>query len=773
MFGKRRITTPRRGAPLPLEPGVSAIIAVAGHPNCGKTTLFNRLTRLEERVGNWPGVTVEVAKGKYFLAEISTTLMDLPGCYSLASSPNETPLDEKAASDFILSQKVDLVLNVIDITQLSRQLYFTLQLVEQRQPYILVVNTMGRELTKAQRILFAVLARRLGGPVIPLDVEKEENLQLLHHTIETVLQAPKDMIPVLPYWDILESYLVPWVKQGYSEASLLRALESNINGETDSFFKFSVHKLYDKLKSVLNEEPDIWLAKARHGYIESLLRREEDKNNPSLEDELPPHIEGHQASLDKWLLHRWWGLPAFACIMYLLFFIGVQGGAIFQDFFEITADTFLVQGLGDILKNWGVPLLTIKAFQGVGLGICTTLTFVPVIAGMFCSLTFLENSGYMARAAFIMDKAMRFFRLPAKSFVPLLLGFGCNVPAIMSARTLENPNERLVTILMTPFMSCGARLVIYAVFASVFFPGESGKVILGLYVIGMLAAILTGCLLQSLMPMKASPLLVQLPSYRWPIWSRLLRIVGNRVYQFVYKAGLVIVPCCLLISLLLGVGDPRQSVLARIGESLTPIFEPMGLTQDNWPATVGLLTGVVAKEVVVGTLSTLYQGETTALTTAAPNFRQQMKLAIATIPMNFKNTFKGFGSPLSLSFEENPPAPVLKGLQNAFKDPLAAFAYLIFILLYFPCISVVAVVAKELNMAWAAFTVVWSTGLAYSAAVLFYQSAHFATHPTATLQWWCGIILFWSFTWAVAKLLFKTQRKSRSGRSLPTPIKLV
>lgn len=414
--------------------------------------------------------------------------------------------------------------------------------------------------------------------------------------------------------------------------------------------------------------------------------------------------------LDKITLHPIYGSVAFLAVMYAMFAFAISIGGILQGVVNNISQDIFVVGFSQLLQQFNAPvwLINILAF-GVGRGINITVTFVPVLAAMFLSLGFLEESGYMQRAAYIVDRLMRIIGLSGKSFVPLIVGFGCNVPAIMGARsTISNQRERILTIIMTPFMSCGARLAIYAMFVAAFFPLNGQNIIFSLYVIGVLAAIITGFLLRPRANNNV-PILntLDLPVYRWPNLWKLARHTWRRTYDFLIDAGGMIILMSVIIN---GIG---LDVLASVGKFITPLFTPLGITESNWPATLGLLTGMVGKEAVIGTLNSYYEN-------------QQALIA-------------GFGG------------------------PIAAYAYLLFTLLYFPCISVVAAIAKELDTKWAVFSVVWSTGLAYLIASLFYQ--------IATLQSWIwivGLLLVLSLFFVVARWVTRDQQKF-----LPTPISIL
>ncbi|MEJ2659824.1 MAG: ferrous iron transport protein B [Desulfobacteraceae bacterium] len=353
--------------------------------------------------------------------------------------------------------------------------------------------------------------------------------------------------------------------------------------------------------------------------------------------------------------------------------------------------------------------LTAILAGGIGGGIQTIATFIPPIGFMFLCLCFLEDSGYMARAAFVMDRFMRTIGLPGKAFVPMLVGFGCNVPAIMATRTLENQRDRTLTIMMNPFMSCGARLPVYALFAAAFFPSGGQNLVFGLYLLGIVFAVGTGLVLKStLLKGEITPFVMELPPYHAPTVKGVLLRAWDRLKTFIFRAGKVIIPVVVVLSFLNSMGtdgsfgneDSSQSVLSAIGKSITPVFAPMGLTRENWPATVGIFTGIFAKEAVVGTLDAMYTqiGAAAAAEAGAED--------------------GGTGAMAAL-----------------FDGKVGAFAYLLFILLYFPCVAAIAAVYRETNFRWSAFVGAWTTGLAYMASVLFYQAATIGRHLVSSLLW--------------------------------------
>ncbi|NEP03068.1 MAG: ferrous iron transport protein B [Symploca sp. SIO2E9] len=443
-------------------------------------------------------------------------------------------------------------------------------------------------------------------------------------------------------------------------------------------------------------------------------------------------------------------------------------GSALIDFFDILFCTIFVDGLGKLLSSIGTPeWLKVLLADGAGGGIQTVATFIPVISFLFLFLSFLEDSGYMARAAFVMDRFMGFVGLPGKSFVPMLVGFGCNVPAIMATRTLENRRDRLMTIMMNPFMSCGARLPVYALFAAAFFPIAGQNVVFGLYLIGIGMAVLTGLILKNtLLRGEASPFVMELPPYHLPNLKGVLLRTWDRLKAFILRAGKVIVLMVMVLSLLNSIGtdgsfgnqDSQKSVLSAASRSITPAFAPMGLSQENWPATVGIFTGIFAKEAVVGTLDSVYGtlAQEEAIAAGAVPEQEQFDFwggigeAFTTIPANLAEVSGTLLDPLGINIGDVSQVEVVSQEQEVtvgtfgamvkrFDGRVGAFAYLLFVLMYFPCVAATAAIYRETNLQWMLFAAGWTTGLAYWSATLFYQTATFSRHPGSSLAWIAGL----------------------------------
>lgn len=728
-------------------------VLLVGNPNSGKTTLFNALTGENQRIGNWPGVTVEKKTGTFSWENQVIEITDLPGVYSLVA--NSGGLDEQIAAQSVATMQADCIVNVIDACHLERHLYLTSQILESGKPVIIALNMMDIAQQRGISIDTKVLARALGCPVIPIQAHKKLGIAELEQAITAV---PQVVLPwALPLPETVHHALLTieqsLINQGYSQAQAYYYARRIAEGD-DSFgdsdlqtFGIMPNQGDPSLCSGrrawgdLLADLDVLLADARYQKIHEIVVAVQQKTSDA--------SEHFTAKLDRIVLHRFWALPIFFSMMYLMFLFAINIGGAFQDFFDISTDTIFVQGTAWLMQQIHAPAWLIALLaNGIGKGINTTLTFIPVIAAMFFFLSLLETSGYMARAAFVVDKAMRFLGLPGKSFVPMIVGFGCNVPAIMAARTLDSERDRLLTVMMSPFMSCSARLAIFAVFVAAFFPTGGQNIVFSLYLVGILMAVLTGFILRhSTLKGQASPLILELPAYHKPSLRRLCKETFMRLRFFVLRAGKLIVPICVLLGGLNAItldgginsGEAStQSLLSVIGQWITPLFAPMGINQDNWPATVGLLTGMLAKEVVVGTLNSLYSqaGHLGEIAAAHFDFWAGIKAAFWSVPQNLSQLGSAFANPVAASAAESPVAQSVYGIMaQRFDGQIGAYAYLLFVLLYIPCVSTMAVIRQEANKKFMWMSVIWSLIVAYTAAVVFYQGAKLVQHSPHALPW--------------------------------------
>jgi len=757
-------------------------IGVVGNPNCGKTTLFNALTGAKQQVGNWPGVTVERKVGFFKREDTEIELVDLPGTYSLDVTSDEVSLDEKIARDYVHAREADLIVNILDASNLERNLYLTSQLIEMRVPLLVVLNMMDVAEKKGMRIDAAELAKRLNCPVVPVVASQGKGVDALSAALIEAATARPVPTAEIRYDAALEAAIAALepglarVAEKYGDSPrwlASRLLEGDDLARTLAGEAFAESDLAAAAEEV-GEDVDILLADARYGFAHRLVEttvRQQGEASRNISDRI-----------DRVMLNRTLGIPIFLAVMYLMFMLTINIGGAFIDFFDIFAGTIFVDGFAEILSGLGSPeWLTVGLAGGIGGGIQVVATFVPIIAALFLFLSVLEDSGYMARAAFVMDRVMRAVGLPGKSFVPLIVGFGCNVPAIMATRTLENQRDRILTVLMTPFMSCGARLPVYALFAAAFFPVGGQNVVFGLYLIGIGVAVLTGFVMKTtLLQGDSTPFVVELPPYHLPTPKGVLIRTWDRTKAFMFRAGKVIVPMVLVLNVLNSVGtdgsigneDSGQSLLAEVGRTIAPAFSPMGLDRENWPAAVGIFTGVLAKEAVVGTLDATYSALAAAqageLRPDTPySLTGGIAEALATIPDNLVDALGTWADPMGLGIgdihdpeaaaeEQAVAAGTFGAMAARFDGSAGAFAYLLFILLYFPCVAAVAAIYRETTAGWAAFAAVWTTGLGYASATVFYQAAVFARHPGLSLAWIGGMLAI--FTFAVLVMRYWARR---------------
>ncbi len=746
-------------------------IGVVGNPNCGKTTLFNVLTGSRQQVGNWPGVTVEKKTGEYFFANKNINVVDLPGTYSLEAADDQVSLDEKVARDYVASKEADLIINILDASNIERNLYLTSQLVEMRVPMILVLNMMDAVKQRGIKIDIDFLSKKLACPVVGISATTGMGIEKLKTVID---QAYKELlIPAIEikYSPALEqaiSSLAPLLqKQARESQSDLRWLTLRLL-EDDTLAKEiagnsvaeTVKRLQQQVETETDDEIDILAADARYGFVNELTQQSVCRLN-----EVSRHASD---KIDQIVLNRFLGIPIFLLVMYAMFMFTINIGSAFIDFFDQAVGAIFVDGLSVILTEINLPeWLVVLIANGIGGGIQVVATFIPIVGFLFVFLSALEDSGYMSRAAFVMDRLMLMIGLPGKSFVPMIVGFGCNVPAIMATRTLDNEKDRILTNLMNPFMSCGARLPVYALFAAAFFPVGGQNLVFGLYLLGIIVAVLTGLIMRhTLFKGEATPFIMELPTYHMPTIKGVYIKTWDRLKSFIFNAGKVIVPMVLVLNFLNALGtdgsfgqeNSQKSVLSEIGRFLTPAFKPMGIEEDNWPATVGIFTGVLAKEAVVGTLDALYSQMATGGITEEKDFNLQQSLidACATIPENLIAVADNLLDPLGLNIgdvtsldaaaeSQEVTSSTFGAMRSSFDGQAGAFAYLLFILLYAPCVAATTAIYRETNVNWALFVVFWTTGLAYMTATMYYQIVTYSQHPGYSMQWIVGLIVAFMF----------------------------
>jgi ferrous iron transport protein B len=658
-------------------------IAIAGVPNSGKTTLFNSLTGSRQKVGNWPGVTVEKFQGTFPLQGVKIELVDLPGTYNL--SPDSE--DQKVAERVIREGEYDLILNVVDATNLTRNLYLTMDLKERTNQIIILLNMVDVAEKEGIEIDIKRLSEDLGLPVIPV-VAVDKN---------SVSEALKQIEKVLDHLPAHETHV--------SRAEVL-----------DTVRKFShIDKIYAR---AVTEKKD---------------------QNVNITNRV-----------DSVVMNRFAAIPIFLASMFVTFWFAIGLGSVFIDFFDIIGGLLFVDIPGALLGSVGSPEWIIVMAAGVGAGCQTVATFVPVVFFMFLALAILEDLGYMARVGVVADRFMRKIGLPGSAFIPMIVGFGCTVPAVMAARTLNSKRDRFMTIFMAPFMSCGARLPVYALFCAALFGAYSGMAVFLIYLSGLFMAILTGYFLKNTL-FKGTPshFVMDLPLYHAPQAGAVFKSAWLRMNNFIKRAGTIVVAAVFVLSILNSIGfeegeisfgneDSQASVLAYAGKSIGPVFEPMGISEENWPASVALFTGLFAKEAIVGTINSLYATmETNTAEEAAEEGSKGLDIggaiseAFTTIGDGFIGIITSFDIlGIGLITEDSAVISEEIGADTAVYKQIAAyftvysaFAYLLFVLMYFPCLAVIGAARQEMGGFYAGVMAIYSTMLAWAVATLFYQIA--------------------------------------------------
>lgn len=658
-------------------------IALAGNPNCGKTSLFNLLTKSRQHIGNWPGVTVEKKEGTLKFKGESYKVIDLPGTYSLGAYSE----DEIVARNYILKDKPDVVINVVDATNLERNLYLTTQLIEMGANVVIALNMIDQAEALNIEIDTNKLSKRLGVPIIKTSALKNRGIEEL---IETSIYSKKnEKLININYGEDIENEIK-------NLSSLLETyknkLEFPVNWtalkllENDEYIKDKVKQLnspsiFTKLKESnktieknIGFEADMSIVDKRYSFISSItedvIKKPSEKQVTTTE------------KIDKIVTNKYLGIPIFALIMYCLYELTFIIGAGIQEWFgDLIAKAGVI--VSEWFSNMGAPELLV-GFINDGLfgGVGAVLSFLPLIMVMYFLLGLLEDSGYMARAAYVMDRLMRGLGLHGKTFVSMIVSVGCNVPGIMSTRTLENKKDRMIAILINPFISCGARMPIYAVFVEAFFPTHQGLVLFSLYVLGIIVALISGKIFsKTLFKGESSYFVMELPAYRMPSIKNVFLLMWEKAGAFFKKAGMIIFPMMIVLWALsvlpLGVEpNSEHSILGMIGSFVAPLFVLAGY--GTWQAGVSLITGILAKESVVATMGMVYAG-----------------------------------------VEEG--EPLINVIQQVF-TPLSAISFLVMTLLYTPCLAALGAIKRETNsMKWTIFSAVYTFVIALVLSTLVYQ----------------------------------------------------
>ena len=664
------------------------IFALAGNQNCGKTTLFNQLTGSNQHVGNFPGVTVEQKTGE-ITGHKGVSIVDLPGIYSLSPYTSE----EILTRDFLLKQKPDAIINIVDATNIERNLYLTMQLIELQIPMVLALNMMDEVQANNGSIDVQLLREALCIPVVPISAIKKQGLpELVEQAIETARTQRKpgriDFCSGAIHRAIhAVAHLVEdhsqriGIPMRFAATKLVEGDEPiQKNLSLDENEKDMIEHAVREMETELNTDREAAMADMRYQFIEEICKKCVVKAKESREYR-------RSVRLDTLLTHKVWAFPAFLGIMLTVFALtfGVIGNRL-SDLLVLGLDT-LSAAVDHSLVTYGInPVIHSLIIEGIFAGVGAVLSFLPIIVTLFFFLSLLEDSGYMARVAYVMDKPLRKIGLSGRSFVPMLMGFGCTVPAIMATRTLASERDKKMTVLLTPFMSCSAKLPIYALFAAAFFARHQALVMISLYIMGIIFGVLTGLIMKNTIFKGAPvPFVMELPNYRFPSVKTVLQLCWDKAKDFIQRAFTIIFLATVVIWFLQSfdirlnhVEDGQGSMLVAIGRFLGGIFVPLGFS--DWRVSTALITGFTAKEAVISTLAVLT------------------------------------GASLA----------DLKDTLHTLFSPPSAFSFLVFTLLYTPCVAAVAAARRELgSIKGTFFIILYQTSFAWFAAFCVYQIALF------------------------------------------------
>ena len=698
-------------------------VAFVGNPNVGKTALINALSGAKLKVGNWPGVTVEKKEAFVSLKEFNIHFIDLPGVYSL--SPYT--IEEKITREFLLKEKPDVIVNVIDTTNLERNLYLTTQLMELGIPMVIALNMWDEFKDRGYHLDVEKFSKILKIPSVPVVAITGEGKKELLRKILEVLDSEKKPEPI-KFSEPIENGIkgiVEIIKIKITDYPLrwtaIKILEEDelIKKEIPKDILEAVKPIISSIEHVYGEDPESIIAEERYGFAKGII--EETLKRPiERKKEITDFI-------DNLILNRFLGIPIFLFLLYMVFKLTFDGSAPFIDWVDGFISGFVAKWVGIGLEAINTPdILQSFLIDGLIAGVGTVLTFVPLMVFIYFYLAILEESGYMSRVAFLMDKIMRSVGLHGKSFIPLLIGFGCNVPAIYASRTLENPVDRKITAAVQSFFSCGAKLPIYALFATAFFSKNQAFVVLSLYVLGIIVGLLWALVLRKTMYKGETPIFImELPPYRLPTWRMILSSVSTRTMAFVKKAGTFITATMIFLWALMNIpygAKPENSILGLMSKTISPIFYPQGFG-DKWEAVAAIIPGFAAKEVVVGAFGMLYgleEEEEKEKTT----FISDLKSQAFSLVTAFKDSVSGMVSGIipSVFFAEvEEKDPRLKAVKERF-TPLVAYSFMVLNLLLVSCVASMGAIYHEIGRKFLFFVIALTTGTAYVVSALIYQT---------------------------------------------------
>jgi ferrous iron transport protein B len=745
-------------------------IALAGNPNVGKSTIFNALTGSRQHVGNWPGKTVEKKDGIARLGDCDVTVVDLPGTYSL----NAYSLEEIITRDFIINEHPGLVVTVADAANLERTLYLSVQVIELEVPVVLVLNMGDVAHKRGIDIDPAVISARLGGvPVIETVGTRSGGIDHLKLTLLDLAQHPPRLQPVrVDYGAMLEQEIGalaweiqadPVLSQQFKPRWLaVKLLENDedLRARLDSAGYHALIEAADQASERIlgqaDEDAETLITDQRYRFIGDVVHGAVNRAAATRET--------RSDRVDRIATHPIWGVPVFLLLMWVVFQFTANVSAPFIDWIGTVISGPVTDGARALIGAVGLGGSWIEALivDGVIAGVGGVVVFVPVLFFLYTAVAVLEDSGYLARSALVMDRVMRLIGLPGKSFLPLMVGFGCNVPAIYATRTLEDAEDRRRTAFLTTFMSCGARLPVYVVFGAAFFGGHAGDLIFAMYLLGIAVALVTGLAMRHIIYKNKppQPLVLELPPYRVPNWRNVFSQVGQRTAAFLHNAATLILACSMVIWFLLalpagrgkgGFNEVRTggSVFGSLSRGIAPVLAPAGF--GSWEAAGSLITGFVAKEAVVGTMNLIYVDEANGSapdneTPARASFREDVEKIVTSfadasiltaqevvnilprtvnlipgVNMPQADWLKRSGSADTHDLQHALTAAFAAAAGSTGKGQLAAVAFNVFVLLYIPCMASVAAMRHEFGVRWMTYQILYTLTLAWAMAVIVYQ----------------------------------------------------